>query len=310
MEENTPHPVLNICICTYNRVGYLSRCLEKLMPQMRSSEVLISIIDNNSTDGTREYINGLQKKIAALQYIHEPNQGLSIARNTAWKNSKSDWIFYLDDDCLPSDNLLTAALSLIESNHGVDAFGGPIASVFEGEIPHWLPDGFGSFSMPYNSMQIIEHGFIRGGNFLIKRSVLTALDGFDPELGVSGNKLRYGEELQLQIRMRKQGYKIAYAPTLRTGHFVRTEKLTLAWVLHSEYARRRDKMLFEPISFWLATFQLLKTSVGRLFWIPIHLGEIIFSRPYPIKKALYRITQPMAYSLGEWIGVIKSKSKN
>jgi hypothetical protein len=68
-------------------------------------------------------------------------------------------------------------------------------------------------------------------------------------------------------------------------------------------------MFFKPLPFWLATFHLLKTSFGRLLWIPIHLGETIFSRPYSLKKALYQIAQPMAYSLGEWIGVIKGKGR-
>jgi GT2 family glycosyltransferase len=307
MQEKLAGASLNICICTYNRVGYLKRCLEKLIAQVNNEEIVITVIDNNSNDGTKDYIRSLGEDHSFIGYVLEPAQGLSYARNAGWISSQSDWILYLDDDCLPSDIFVSAALTLIKSGDAVDAYGGPIDALFENDIPNWLPEGFGSFSMPHTSLTVIEKGFIRGGCFMIRRRILQELHGFDDTLGVSGEKLHYGEEIELQLRMRKAGLKIAYAPSLRTGHFVRAEKLRWSWVLHSEYARRRDKMLFEPVPFLVATFHLLKTAVGRLFWMPVHFGEAIFNRTYSYKKALYQIAQPMAFSLGEWVGVLLSR---
>ena len=293
---------IHVCICTYNRLDYLKRCLTKLIPQKNSNSLLISVVDNNSSDGTKAYVDSLHLEV---QYLFESRQGLSNARNMAWQASSSEWIFYLDDDCLPSETLLRNAIDLIQHHPNVDAFGGPIDAVFEGPFPDWLPEGFGSFSMPHAECTQIETGFIRGGCFLIRRKVLEDLGGFDDRLGVAGKSLQYGEELELQLRMRRKNYSIAYAPSLQVGHYVRTEKMSLCWVLHSAYARRRDKMLFEPIPLGIATLNLFRTFVGRLFWTPVYFGKAIFSHSSGFKKALYQIAQPLAYRLGEWMGVVK-----
>ncbi len=295
---------IHVCICTFNRRDYLKRCLDRLTPQVNSDDMQITVVDNNSTDGTKAFVDSLYSEV---QYLFEPCQGLSIARNTGWQTSSSEWIFYLDDDCLPSENLLTNALELIRQFPKIDAFGGPIDAMFETSLPGWLPEGFGNFSMPYSECAEIDTGFIRGGCFLIRRKVLADLGGFDERLGVTGSALQYGEELELQLRMRKKKFRIAYAPSLRVGHYVRAEKLNLRWVLQSEYARRRDKMLFQPIPLAKATLNLLRTLLGRIFWTPVYFGKAFFGRSSGLKKALFQTAQPLAYRLGEWVGVMKGK---
>jgi GT2 family glycosyltransferase len=161
--------------------------------------------------------------------------------------------------------------------------------------------------LPYQELTQIVKGFLRGGCFLIRKRVLEKLGGFDTELGVTGNTLRYGEEIELQIRMREAGMRIAYAPILRIGHHVRSDKLNLWWVLRSEYARRRDKMVFDPISLAKASLRLLKTAFGRLLWTPVHLFNALTLTSYSFRKALYNIFQPLAYSAGEWMGVAMYK---
>ena len=124
-----------------------------------------------------------------------------------------------------------------------------------------------------------------------------------------GKELHYGEEIELQVRMRKAGFSIAYAPSLRTDHFVRTDKLRLSWVLRSEYARRRDKMFFDRVPLPIASLHLIKTMAGRLIWTPVHLFTCLFNKSYSLKKAAYEITQPLAYSTGEWIGSLQSSMR-
>jgi len=212
----------------------------------------------------------------------------------------------LDDDCLPSEGIVTEAFRLIDTIPGMDAFGGPIQPIFEGEPPSWLPEGFGQFSMAYDQVTPLPSGYIRGGCMLLRRNVLDQLGGFDPSLGVEGQTLRYGEEIELQYRMRKSGHAIAYAPALKTDHWVRSAKISLRWVLRSEYARRRDKMKIEPVSISAASLHLLRTIGGRIFWTPVHLVSHLIRSPHSMHKAGYQILQPLAYTLGEWIGVIKS----
>ena len=306
MKTTELHRGVEVCICTHNRKDYLQKCLEALIPQMESGVSLLTVVDNNSSDGTKEYVQSIASENKLIRYVCESQQGLSHARNRGWKEASYEWVFYLDDDCLPPAGIVDAALQLIDKYKSFDAIGGPITPIFTDTVPDWLPAGFGHFNMPYLEVRTIDTGFIRGGCLVVKRAVLKKLGGFNPELGVRGKELHYGEEIELQVRMRKAGFSIAYAPSLRTDHFVRTDKLSLSWVLRSEYARRRDKMSFDPVPLPIASLHLLKTMAGRLLWTPIHLISSLFNKSYSFKKAVYQMTQPLVYSAGEWVGSLRS----
>ena len=64
--------VLSITICTYNRIEYLKKCLKSILDQTQGSEIIeINIIDNNSTDTTKDYVIELQKKFPEVNYFVE-----------------------------------------------------------------------------------------------------------------------------------------------------------------------------------------------------------------------------------------------
>lgn len=299
---------IDVCICTFNRVDYLRQCVESLLPQL-NSEVVITIIDNNSTDATGSYVNTLVEKNYTVRYFLESNQGLSYARNRGWKESKQEWIFYMDDDCLPESNILKNAQLAILNHPEADALGGPIYPVFSTSRPSWLPHGFGKFNLPFEKFTLIDNGYLRGGCFLVKRSVLESLGGFKTYLGVKGNTLGYGEEIELQDRMRSAGYKVGYDPMLKMGHHVRAEKLNVNWILQSEYARRRDKMAFEPKSILEVTINLLRTTGSRFIWIPVHLMKMSTNRKYSSTNFKIDSLAPLAYRWGEFVGVIKRRKR-
>ena len=309
MSTTNVHTGIELCICTYNRVDYLRLCMDALLPQLVSGKTKLTVVDNHSTDGTKEYVEAVAAQYDMVRYVFEPQQGLSHARNSGWTGSQYPWVFYFDDDCLPPDRIVNAALDLIALETTYDAFGGPIDSIFHGDIPDWLPKNYGDYSMPYSDVTLISKGYIRGGCMLIRRSVLESLGGFNTGLGVKGNALRYGEEIELQVRMRDAGYKIAYAPSLRTGHFVRTDKLSLSWVLRSQYARQRDRMVFDPVPFSIASLHLIKTIAGRFLWTPVHLASGLFAKSYSFKRAMYDILQPLAFTAGQWVGAIRHPKK-
>lgn len=299
--------VLDICICTYNRTVYLGYCLDALLTQPLSEAISITVIDNAGNADTQAMVMVRQANHPQLSYIHEPETGLSYARNTGWKRSMAEWILYLDDDCLPKEPFVQEAIHLASQDQTFDAIGGPIDAVFTKEKPEWLPEGFGSFSMPYTTLTRIDSGYIRGGCMMFKRNVLEQLQGFATHLGVKGHQLRYGEEIELQIRMRNAGFSIAYAPALRTGHVVREDKLRLSWLLNSEYARRRDKMRIEPIGIGKSTFNLLRTTAGRFIRLPVYGFHLLFKRGIDSRKITFEFFKPMAYRLGEWVGSLKGK---
>lgn len=296
---------IDICICTFNRVEFLKINLKALLPQLASGKASITVVDNNSTDGTKAFMQTITHEHSFVRYAVEQQQGLSHARNRGWNESPSDWIFYIDDDCVPPPGLIQEAILLIEKYKDLDALGGPIDPLFIDPPPEWLPTGLGSFSIPAENIIFLEQGYLRGGCFLIKRTVLSSLGGFNPLLGMRGEKLQYGEELEFQYRMRQSGYKIGYAPSLKIKHFVRTDKISPRWLIQSEYAKRRDKMVFEPVSLQLATLHLLRTILSRSFRIPYYFFNMVLNKKYTSQHFILDSLLPLAYRTGEWIGAFK-----
>ena len=303
------NPGIEFCICTFNRVEFLKINITALLPQLVHGRTMITIVDNNSSDGTKEYIHSLIHENDSLRYVTENIQGLSSSRNRGWKESKFEWIFYIDDDCVPPQGFISEALILIDKHNEFDALGGPIDPLFIAPPPAWLPEGFGSFSMAFDKVTKIEKGYIRGGCFLIKKNVLEALGGFNPALGMTGKSLRYAEELALQNQMHKAGYHIGYAPSLRINHYVRNDKINLGWILRSEYARRRDKVAIDSISIISASLSLIRTLAGRLIWIPIHFITMCIRTKYTWHQFILDSLLPLAFRTGALVGAFKYRSR-
>ena len=100
---------LQIIIPVYNREKYIKDCVDSVLSQKASYKILISIVDDGSTDRTHEIISNISNlnlinsgKI--IEIISQNNTGYSGARNAALKEIKGDYVLFLDSDDLLADN--------------------------------------------------------------------------------------------------------------------------------------------------------------------------------------------------------------
>lgn len=100
--------LLSIIIPIYNVEKYLSRCLESIISQYNNDVELI-LIDDGSTDNSEKIYMKYVKKYKFIKFIKQKNAGLSEARNIGMKNSKAEYILFLDSD----DYLETNSLSKV-----------------------------------------------------------------------------------------------------------------------------------------------------------------------------------------------------
>lgn len=90
---------LTIAVCTYNRADHLKICLDSLSHQADCApDWELLLVDNNSTDATRQIAQESSLSFPQFRYIFEPEQGLSVARNRALSESNGVFIAYIDDD--------------------------------------------------------------------------------------------------------------------------------------------------------------------------------------------------------------------
>ena len=102
---------ISVIICTYNRAQNLPVCLGRLAGQqgVDGLEWEVLVVDNNSTDATREALAELARTLPiAIRYTFEPQQGLNYARNRGAQESLGRYFGYIDDDIQTSPQWLCA----------------------------------------------------------------------------------------------------------------------------------------------------------------------------------------------------------
>ena len=78
-----------VIIPAYNAEKTLGRCLDSLLSQARE-DVRILLIDDGSTDSTAAIAADYCRRDPRIQYIHQPNGGVSTARRSS-KSWASGW---------------------------------------------------------------------------------------------------------------------------------------------------------------------------------------------------------------------------
>ena len=190
--------VLSITICTYNRIEYLKKCLKSILDQTQGSEIIeINIIDNNSTDTTKDYVTELQKQFPEVNYFVEKRQGISYARNLSFEVCKGMFLAFVDDDAVINKNWLEALLNELKNQNEDIIYGGPIYPNFESVPEDWIDKDYfiRKFKDTDGFLGTIKskEGF-SGGNMCIAKNLFLKSEKFNTEIGMTGGNLGLGEE--------------------------------------------------------------------------------------------------------------------
>jgi glycosyltransferase involved in cell wall biosynthesis len=90
-------PFFSIVIPTYNRAAFISETIESVINQTYSDWELI-VIDDGSTDNTKEIIQAIIQNDNRIKYRYQNNSERSAARNNGINNSNGEYICFLDSD--------------------------------------------------------------------------------------------------------------------------------------------------------------------------------------------------------------------
>ncbi len=118
----------SIIIPTYNVDKYISKTLESILLQKYNNYEII-IVDDGSTDNTRQIINSIKDK--RIKLICQKNSGVSKARNEGIKNSKGDYIIFVDGDDYLENYTLEYIFNEIKNSKKNTTFIGKFNTVFE-----------------------------------------------------------------------------------------------------------------------------------------------------------------------------------
>ncbi len=95
---------ISVIVTVYNVEKYIRQCLESVINQTyRDLEIII--VDDGSTDGSKEICRKYAEKDKRARVISQENSGLSSARNTGIANATGDYIGFVDGDDFIAENM-------------------------------------------------------------------------------------------------------------------------------------------------------------------------------------------------------------
>ena len=159
--------LFSIIIPTCNRDSLLKKCLNCLEPSKQKipfSEYEVIVTDDslNST---------VASEVDFIRFYTGPRKGPAANRNNGAKYANGEWLIFLDDDVIPSEDLLNIYKAAINDY--------PNAIAFEGSI---YPDDYELMKKdlaecPINS----KGGVFWSANICIKKTIFDKVNGFDEQ---------------------------------------------------------------------------------------------------------------------------------
>jgi glycosyltransferase involved in cell wall biosynthesis len=109
-------PTVSVVIPTYNRALMLKEAIQSVLDQTYSDYEII-VVDDGSTDNTREVVNGFSDK--RIIYVFQENRGRSNARNRGISLAQGRYVAFLDADDLFLPTKLEKQVFFMENNPGI-----------------------------------------------------------------------------------------------------------------------------------------------------------------------------------------------
>lgn len=230
-----------VAICTHNRAGVLATTVRSVVRQ--ADEVLV--VDNASSDETAVVVQELVTNYPNVRYVHEPNVGLSHARNRAMAEANHGVVVFLDDDAVAGDGLVAAHVAAY-ADFRVGATGGRIDLAWpKGRRPRWMPralDGmYAGLELGDNERDLGPSEGPYGANMSVRRDLGRML-GFDPALGRQGDSLISNEETHFFARLRRT-HVVRYVPSAVVDHAVLPGRDELGYLLKRSFASGQSDVI-------------------------------------------------------------------
>ena len=261
---------LSIVIPTYNRAESLKKTLSSLAKAEipPNFDVEITVVDNNSTDGTRAVVEEMIPLFssAKLEYLFEVKQGRSFAVNAGIKKADGELFSAVDDDEEIEANWFVEIEKIFRERwETLDFVGGKILPNWETEPPDWIEPlkagvicwrDFGDEEWVYDW----HTPTLTGGHGIFKTDVFKEIGLYEENVGAKGKGFISGEDDVLYHRLLKKKKHGVYNPKLVIYHYVP------AYRLNKNYYRQ---WLFGVgISRYLADLYDAPFEGAKLFGVP------------------------------------------
>lgn len=187
---------ISLVIPAHNESKYIEGCLESVVKQARHFKEIV-VVDNASTDGTAE----IAAQFPDVRVVRAADKGLTKARQAGLQSTTGEFVAYIDADCRLPERWCEKAMTLINQHPGAVSWSGP-AKYHDAPSVLWRFQLALGWWVSAPLMYRVVGYMLFGAGFIVRRSAINAIGGFDPEVEF------YGEDMTLAKRLRSQGTTI------------------------------------------------------------------------------------------------------
>ena len=273
-------PFISVIIPTLNEERYIGRCLESLTRQTYPKDRFeVLVIDGMSKDRTLKVVKRFKGRIRLrifnnkkIRHVYAFNQGI--------RESRGDYFIILSGHSYVEDDFIEKKVETLfkvrEKYPEVAAVGGTIEAVYEGRLSKILASIFLS---PFSG----SSNFWRSKNPTFAKTVPFALYDKEvvEEVGCFDEDMIKGNDLELNLRLVKNGYKLYYHPEIKSYYYTRSSlSKFLSQTFHNGAAKGLciRKGYFHPL--WFLPTLFLTYQVALLASFVKGLKTSIFLIPF------------------------------
>jgi len=203
--------LVSIIIVNYNGRHHLEECLKSLM-QVTYKKFEVILVDNNSTDGSIEFVKNNYPSIKIKKL--DKNYGFAEPNNIGAKIAKGDFLLFLNNDTKVNPNFIQEMVNVFNQDSKI-AISQSLLLKTNGEIES-SGDFIDIIGRAYMSKEKVtevkEILGARGACMMVRKNIFWELGGFDKNFFASF------EDIDLSWRAWIWGYKIVLVPNSIVYH--------------------------------------------------------------------------------------------
>ena len=238
---------ISVIIVSYQARCFLEQCLRSVERACHGHNVEVWVIDNHSSDGTREYL-ATDFPFVQFRWLNS-NLGFAKANNIALKEAKGQYVLFLNPDVVLPEDFFKHCLDWFLSHPSCGALGVRMidgSGSFLKESKRGMPTPWrslckmsglsalfpssrrfaGYYAGHLSDKESAEVEVLAGACMMLTRAAADATGGFDERF------FMYAEDIDLSCRVRQSGFQTAYLASTTIIHFKgeSTRKLTVNYI--------------------------------------------------------------------------------
>jgi GT2 family glycosyltransferase len=211
----------SVIIPVFNKADFTFECLRSLLREVDFAGTEVIVIDNASTDETREMLSHFRGLVRVVE--NEENRGFVDACNQGAAEARGRYLVFLNNDTVVLPGWLEALVETAEREARAGAVGSlllyPDGRVQEAGGVVWSNGaayhyGWGKSSEDRRFTFAREVDYCSGASLLVRRELFERLGGFDRRYAPA-----YYEDADLCMGVRSLGHVVVYQPDSRLYHF-------------------------------------------------------------------------------------------